>query len=87
MMSLHSDLFLPTITEEVLDTVFAGYNHASAPGTTESVTGRTLAGAPDVQSDDQHTLSSGQGRVRDVTVFFDVHDGTEWNFRTQAGAW
>ncbi|KAI4715339.1 hypothetical protein E4T48_08484 [Aureobasidium sp. EXF-10727] len=74
MLSLDSVVHLPTITEEALETVFAGYSSS--------------AGAHDVSNNTQASKDNTTLR-RDVEVIVDIEakDHENWLLCTEGGAW
>jgi signal transduction histidine kinase len=73
MLSLDSTVHLPTITEEALETVFAGYT-ASANSREESNSSQTLN-------------NSKPNRNVEVVVDIEAKDHENWLLCTEGGAW
>ncbi|KAI4753570.1 hypothetical protein E4T52_14285 [Aureobasidium sp. EXF-3400] len=73
MLSLDSTVHLPTITEEALETVFAGY--------TSSVNSR------DESSSSQRSKDSKHNRNVEVVVDIEAKDHENWLLCTEGGAW
>ena len=73
MLSLDPTVHLPTITEEALETVFAGY--------TSSVNSR------DESSSSQRSKDSKHNRNVEVVVDIEAKDHENWLLCTEGGAW
>jgi len=71
MLSLDSTVHLPTITEEALETVFAGY---TAPGSSREDTGKD-------------SKDSKPNRYVEIVVDIEAKDHENWLLCTEGGAW
>jgi signal transduction histidine kinase len=72
MLSLDSTVHLPTITEEALETVFAGYSSA---------------GSREAANSNQESKNSTPNRNVEVIVDIEAKDHENWLLRTEGGAW
>jgi signal transduction histidine kinase len=72
MLSLDSTVHLPTITEEALETVFAGYSSA---------------GFREAANSSQESKNSTPNRNVEVIVDIEAKDHENWLLRTEGGAW
>jgi len=84
MMSLDIDVDVSAITEEAIETVFAGYDFSKGASKKHS-----LPVEPSAGSWDSETRVSEPSKRRNVALILNITKSTEldWFMRLQAGAW
>ncbi|ELQ42981.1 histidine kinase G7 [Pyricularia oryzae Y34] len=84
MMTIASDFELDVLTEEVIESVCAGFSHQRL--STEGVEDQNMIRKPDgIESIQDATLKS-ERHVGDVAVMFDINPAVSWTFHAQSGA-
>lgn len=94
-IALDVDVDLSVVTEEVLETVFAGHDFMKINTSDEDGQGPVTSSATSFAENAEKRRKSsatgvgGNGKHRDVSVVVDINKAEEshWIFRTQAGAW
>lgn len=84
MMSLDIDVDVSAITEEAVETVFAGYDFSKGASTKHNLRADQLAG-----SWNGGTRVNNPPKQQNVALILDIAKSTEsgWLMRLQAGAW